>query len=643
MTAQADTSPQAGAPPAATGRPAASPGRRRTVALAVILSLSIGGMVLVSALGVLLVMGITGERTAFSLYSRLSDLAGLLIEARVRAYLDEVPEQVDFIADLVHLGEFDPDDATRLESVLIGAVASTPQISALLFWDTELQLTAVARREGEIVVLRQRMEQPWMRDALNEASARTEPHWAEVIYVEELRTAALNVREPVFDPSGAFRGMLMAIIPLEALSLLMADLTGLISPSQESFILYGQNHVLAHPNLSEGPFHGLSPDAPLPTLFAIGDPIVGAIPRALPTERLSTEFVGTSHVALSDREYLFLFKPLSGYAPEPLLIVQHLPVDEVGQELQDLLHAVVFCLAVLVIAVLGSVVLSRLIARPIRRLSMQAMRIGSLEFDRIEPLPGSPVSELNNQSQAFNRMLAGLTWLETYVPRSLVKRLLSKGRGESVHSVERDLTVLFTDIVGFTPLAETLSAADTADLLNSHFALLGACVEAEEGTIDKFIGDSLMAFWGAPEKQRDHAVRACRAALAMAHAMAEENCRRAKAGLRPLGLRIGIHTGTMVVGNIGAPGRMNYTIVGDPVNTGQRLEQLGKELRPEGSRLVTILVSAATAAQLPRDLPVAPLGEHLLRGRHEPIAVFGLLPPPNSADADDTIAGRDDH
>ena len=640
MTARTDMTIEAGPSPADLDRPATGRSRRRTVALAVVLSLSIGGMVLVSTLGVLLVMGATGAHTTYSLYSQLSDLTGMLMEARVRAYLDEGPEQIDFIAELVQSGEFDPGDATRLESVLIGAVASTPQISALLFWDPELQLTAVARYEEEVVVVREVTDQPEIREFVAEASTRSGSYWADVIYVETLRTAALNVRQPVFDPDGAFRGMLMAIIPLEALSLLMDELTGLVSPGQETFMLYGQRHVLAHPNLVEGPFPGLSHEKPLPTLFEVGDPIVGAIPRALPTERLSTEVVGSSYVGLLDREYLFLSKSLVGYAPEPLLLVQHLPVDEVDYELEELIEAFVFCLGVLVIAILGSIVLSRMIARPVRRLSLQAARIGSLEFDRIEPLPGSPVSELNNQSLAFNRMLAGLTWLETYVPRSLVRRLLTKGEGESVRSVERDMTVMFTDIAGFTPIAEALPAAEVADLLNRHFALLGACIEAEEGTIDKFIGDGLMAFWGAPEKQRDHAERACRAALAMARAMGEENRRRAKAGLPPLGIRVGIHSGTMVVGNIGAPGRMNYTIVGDPVNTGQRLEQLGKELQPEDS-LVTILISAATAAQLPPDLPVASLGEYLLRGRHEPIAVFVLRPPLSDADGDDAAAGRD--
>ena len=172
-----------------------------------------------------------------------------------------------------------------------------------------------------------------------------------------------------------------------------------------------------------------------------------------------------------------------------------------------------------------------------------------------------------------------------------------------------------------------MSANGTASFLNHHFALLSQCIEDEGGTIDKFIGDAVMAFWGAPEELPDHAARACRAALAIRAAIAANNARRHADGEHAIRLRIGLHTGEVIVGNIGAPGRINYTIVGDAVNTANRLEQLGKEIGDQDAE-VTIVVSQATVSALGDAAgdAIAPIaaGTHRVRGREEEIAVYQL-------------------
>ena len=161
-----------------------------------------------------------------------------------------------------------------------------------------------------------------------------------------------------------------------------------------------------------------------------------------------------------------------------------------------------------------------------------------------------------------------------------------------VASRQIEVTVLFTDIVGFSRLAEQLDAAHAASLLNQHFELLAGCVGETDGTVDKFLGDGMMAFWGAPVPQPDHAARAVRAALLIRDRL------RAIDGFPPLRLRLGLHTGPALVGNIGARDRLNYTLVGDTVNVTQRLEQLGKEIAPDDT--IVILASAATAAHAGR-------------------------------------------
>jgi class 3 adenylate cyclase len=171
-------------------------------------------------------------------------------------------------------------------------------------------------------------------------------------------------------------------------------------------------------------------------------------------------------------------------------------------------------------------------------------------------------------------------------------------------------------------MSERLPAAEVARFLNEHFSLLAGCVEAEEGTIDKYIGDALMVFWGAPDIQEDHALRACRAGLAIAEAMAADNAERQADGRPAARIRIGIHSGPVVVGNIGAPGRINYTIVGDTVNTCQRLEALGRDF--DRGEAATVLVSEAVATVVGGTLAVEPVGSYEVKGRSERVQAFRL-------------------
>ena len=180
---------------------------------------------------------------------------------------------------------------------------------------------------------------------------------------------------------------------------------------------------------------------------------------------------------------------------------------------------------------------------------------------------------------------------------------------------------MFTDIVGFTATCETMTASEVAAFINQHLTLISACVVDEGGTIDKFIGDAMMAFWGAPARLDNPAAAACRAAIAIQKALAADNAQRVAAGLAPVRIRIGIHMGPVVVGDIGAPNRINYTIVGDAVNATQRLESLGKTVDPDAETIV--LVSHDIAAAAP-EFRYVKRGAHLVKGKQESLDVYQL-------------------
>ncbi len=220
------------------------------------------------------------------------------------------------------------------------------------------------------------------------------------------------------------------------------------------------------------------------------------------------------------------------------------------------------------------------------------------------------------------RYVGAARWLGVYAPHQVSRRLL-EGREFPALAQSREVTVMLTDIVGFTTMAEQSSPTVVADFVNRHFTMLNRCVESEGGTLAQFIGDSVMSFWGAPDPQPDHAARACRAALAIGRALETENRRRATEGLAPVRLRVGINSGMVTAGNVGAPGRSNYGIVGDTVNATQRIEQLAKTICTD-MPTVAILVSSRTHDLVGAAFNFVAAGEHQLRGRRQPVMIYRL-------------------
>jgi class 3 adenylate cyclase len=186
---------------------------------------------------------------------------------------------------------------------------------------------------------------------------------------------------------------------------------------------------------------------------------------------------------------------------------------------------------------------------------------------------------------------------------------------EDLTGVEREVTVLFADVRRFTRLSEGMKARDVVALLNDFFELVASQILSQEGTIDKFIGDSVMAYFGAPIPQSDHAQRAVWAAVEVQRSIAQRN-RHADAGGIELGVGIGIHTGHVVVGNIGSERRSDFTAIGDAVNVASRLEKL--------ARPGEILISEAVQRQVRGALPLRFEGERQLSGRLEPVHVYSV-------------------
>jgi len=209
-----------------------------------------------------------------------------------------------------------------------------------------------------------------------------------------------------------------------------------------------------------------------------------------------------------------------------------------------------------------------------------------------------------------------------YLPKSQIDRLLAPGGAPLLGGEQRVVTVMFLDLEGFTTIAEDLDPAEAAALLNRCFDRLGAIIEAHEGHIDKYIGDGLIAVFGAPVVDTEHADHAVAAAVAMLRSLEAEPIEAPAGRLR---VRIGINTGSVLIGNIGSSRRFNYTVIGDAVNLAARLESLNKAY---GSRL---LVSDATAAAC-RAGTFREVDLVAVTGRTAPTTIFQPLPDNTETD-----------
>jgi adenylate cyclase len=273
---------------------------------------------------------------------------------------------------------------------------------------------------------------------------------------------------------------------------------------------------------------------------------------------------------------------------------------------------------VVVVAVLASLLVSRQVSRPLERLAREAQDVGRLHFESRE-IAHSLVREVDALAAAMEHMKGGLRSFQKYVPIDLVQLLIASGREADLGGEKREVTILFSDIADFTSIAEESTPEELVELLREYLTLLSKEIAKAGGTVDKYIGDAVMAFWGAPTANPQHAAAACIAATACQSAVQRLNDVWVKSGKRPFLTRIGVHTGEVVVGNIGSNDRLNYTVIGDPVNLASRLEGLNKVFGTQ------TLISETTYVLAKEAVAARPLDYVAVKGKRNPVLVYELL------------------
>lgn len=265
---------------------------------------------------------------------------------------------------------------------------------------------------------------------------------------------------------------------------------------------------------------------------------------------------------------IFGTKPILGLA---------VPVEEfvgpINRTTQNALHVSGF---VFLVAVLSTIIVARLISTNLNRLADQALRISNFELGEDLKLR-TMIQEVSALERAMTSMQAGLASFGAYVPKDLVRSIVSRAEKTGVGGSSREVSILFSDLQGFTARTETLEPEELMPALSRYFEVIETQIAQNKGIVDKYIGDAVMALWNAPLNDEKHVENACRGALACLAAEAQLNKADARSSpLLPLHTRIGIHSGKVIVGNVGSLSRMQYTALGSVVNLAARLEGLNK-------------------------------------------------------------------
>lgn len=345
-----------------------------------------------------------------------------------------------------------------------------------------------------------------------------------------------------------------------------------VSPSSVAFLIGEDNTIIGHPYLSPAiqTAEGILRPA---VLSDYDDPILSAVSKHIANKdhgRVTKLHIdGKKYVTyVSDSKSLEGFKFTVGFAT---------PESDLTGEIDKLQkHAAMITFIVMGISVVILLLTTKYLSSPINRLTKMAHSIANLDLRKMPPIE-TRIKEIAYLSDTMERMRDSLSTFGQYVPHQLVKRILINSDTAKLGGEKREVTVMFSDVQGFTRTSETMDPEEILPLISSYFQVMTDCIMEHQGIVDKFIGDAVMAIWNAPDYDQHHIVHACQSALKAKVDLEEFNKTLEARNLPSFFTRIGLNTGVCVVGNVGSDDRKDYTIFGPMVNMAARMESLNKD------------------------------------------------------------------
>jgi len=456
----------------------------------------------------------------------------------------------------------------------------------------------------------------WYQRAVDRAGRHI---WTDVYVFSSSRKPGINTAI-TYDRDGKLVGVLSIAIELDRISRYLKDLK--IGRDGTVFIVNRKGELIAFTDPAEVTVGagGNDENPALKRLENSWHPKLRLANQALAASGMSVADIKETHQIVQDlghgERYFVTVAPARS---RDWVLATVIPEHDFMTRIDDNMNKLGLTVlgAFLVVGLLSAMVSRILFIRPLAQMIDQTALIERFDLKAVHRVP-SRIRELDGLSGALVRMAGGLGSFRRYLPADLVQQLMAQGLTAEVGGERRTMSILFMDLENFTTLTERLGHR-ILPLLGDYLSDMSSALIENRGTIDKFIGDAVMAFWGAPHFNEEHPTDVCRAALACMAKMEERRRIWAEQGKPDLNVRIGINTGRVVVGNIGSEDRLDYTVIGDPVNLASRLEGLNKTY---GTR---IIIGQSTYELAKYDIVARRLDRVNVKGKGEAVAVYELL------------------
>jgi adenylate cyclase len=450
---------------------------------------------------------------------------------------------------------------------------------------------------------------PWFKDSV---AAGRRLSVSEPYIFATTGLPGITIAMPFF-AGGKVAGVVAADITLDSLSKFLASRP--VSPNSLSLIVDDDDRIIAHPDASQAIRR--EDGKLLQNSLSRLSSKLPALAMASRPDKDSERFTFVD--AHSGREYVAMFAkfpPTVGKAWRVMIIA---PLADFSRKwTENNRKVLIFGAIAVALQVLLIYFLSMLIARPIEQLEKKVIDVQNFVSSPSRQIH-SRIPEISSLIHAVNTLDSTIHAFSAFVPKGLVQQLLRSNQRLELGGSSRFLTIFFSDIESFSTLAETSPAQELLLRVSAYLEAVTHAVNHEQGTIDKFIGDGVMAFWGAPAILRNHAFHACVAALRVQASMRKLNQQWILEGLRPLNVRIGIHSDSVLVGNIGSAERMSYTVMGDGVNLASRLEGANKEFGTQ------VCISQTVFKEAGEQLWLRPINVVTVKGRRSDMEIYELV------------------
>lgn len=450
---------------------------------------------------------------------------------------------------------------------------------------------------------------PWYKGAVQKKGAYwTDPY----VFITDQKEVGITVAYPLYD-GGKLNGVMSADLLIRELSNFFKNIT--IGKSGFAFLVNNNYEIIAYPDVNkvvmkEGAKLRLS------HIKDLNYPWLSQAIKSYKEEKKKIIFVKDN---LKNEEKIVSLQSFPKSFEKQWKIVIAVPENDFTGELKSTNQiTLLISLTILFLSVIIISTVSKRISNPISILTDETDRITHFQLEGSVSVT-SIIKEVEMISNAISNLKTGMRAFKRYVPATLVRQLIQTGEEARLGGKKMELSILFSDIQGFTTISEQLPPEELMTHLSEYLDELTQIMLNNQGTVDKYIGDAIMAFWGAPIKNDRHAFFACQTAINCQKKLTELNDKWKKKGLPELYTRIGIHTGETIVGNMGSSERMNYTVIGDSVNLASRLEGVNKRYKTK------IIISESTYQFVRKDFIVRPIDYVIVKGKEQPIKIYELL------------------